>query len=465
MESALENSADQSAAPSSTEPLPNLVAQHLAKLQEIATKCDRENKLELIACTPVTLQEEGSLICAYCFEQDKCDGFERDYAPDEIFDTPAEAQAQLKKDQAEENREHAKVFDFCKELEELAEQDRAKLVKFINKYASRRVIAQFDYGVNVHCPSCKGKGIQKCPDCKGSGVIKCPNCNGRGKVTKTRTENYTKRTYSKAQHKNLSRDFSRQVKYQVDCDKCHGSGKIKCGTCHGEGLVKCRSCAGSGLVKQSVVLKLKASLKFGVGQSSAVGYDFAQLQKVLNNAGLKKVRDRAQLKLNFDEGHFDQDQYQIPYSKSADLWLMEYRCSGQTFVDVLMADDGAVVQAAPFVDAVFAPYVALLEEAAARNFANVSTLIDKFKSSDLIGACLQAKLNHSADESSAILKNGTEAHISSDLRKKINSLFQDWQELDERRMRLKRNLKIGAAALLVIVAAGAFAWLKLSGRL
>lgn len=216
----------------------------------------------------------------------------------------------------------------------------------------------------------------------------------------------------------------------------------------------------------SLLLHLReASLKFGVGQSSAVGYDFAQLQKVLNNAGLKKVRDRAQLKLNFDEGHFDQDQYQIPYSKSADLWLMEYRCSGQTFVDVLMADDGAVVQAAPFVDAVFAPYVALLEEAAARKFANVSTLIDKFKSSDLIGACLQAKLNHSADESSAILKNGTEAHISSDLRKKINSLFQDWQELDERRMRLKRNLKIGAAALLVIVAAGAFAWLKLSGRL
>ena len=32
-------------------------------------------------------------------------------------------------------------------------------------------------------------------------------------------------------------------------------------------------------------------------------------------------------------------------------------------------------------------------------------------------------------------------------------------------MRLKRNLKIGAGALLVIVAAGAFAWLKLSGQL
>lgn len=465
MESVLENNAAQSAVPSSTEPLPDLVAQHLAKLQDIATKCDRENQLELIACTPVTLQEEGNLICAYCWEQDKCDGFERDYAPDEIFDTPAAAQTKLNQVQAEENRDHANVFDFCSELKLLAEQDRAKLAKFINKYHSKRVIAQFDYGVNVHCPSCKGKGIQKCPDCKGAGVIKCPNCNGRGKVTKTRTENYTKRTYSKAQHKTLSRDISRQVKYQVDCDKCRGSGKIKCNTCHGEGLVKCRSCSGSGLLKQSVVLKLNASLKFGLGQSSAVGYDFAKLQQVLNNAGLKKVRDLAQLKLDFDASHFDQEQCLIPYNMSADLLLIEYRCSGQNFVDVLMAGDGTVVQAAPFVDAVFASYVALLEEAAARKFANVTTQIDKLKSSDLIGACLQAKLNHSADESSAILKKGTEDHISSDLRKKINSLFQDWQELDERRMRLKRNLKIGAGALLVIAAAGAFAWLKLSGQL
>ena len=465
MSSASKNNADQSAAPSSTKSLPNLVAQHLAKLQDIATNCGCEAPLELIACTPVTLQEEGNLICAYSWEQEQCDGFERDYAPDEIFDTPAAALAKLKKDKAEENRNHANLFYFCDELEELAGQDRAKLAKYINKFKSNREIAQFDYGVNVRCPSCKGKGLQKCPDCKGSGVIKCPNCNGRGKVTKTRTENHTKRTYSKAQHKVLSRDFSRQVKYQVECEKCHGSGKIRCNTCHGDGLVTCRSCSGSGSVKQSVVLKLKASLRFDSGHSSAVGYDFAELQKVLHKAGLNKVRDLAQLKLNYDEGQFDQDQYTIPYNKCADVWLVEYHCSGKKFVDVLMAEDGTVVQAAPFADEVFAPYVTLLEEAAARKFADVTALMDKLKSNNLIGACLQAKLNHSASEASSILKKGTEDHIGSDLRKKINSLFKDWQEHDERRMRLSRKLKIGAAVLVVIAAASAFAWLKLSGML
>lgn len=470
MESALENSAAQSAAPSSTEPLPNLVAQHLAKLQDIATKCDRENKLELIAYTPVTLQEEGNLICAYCWEQDKCKGFEWDFAPNEIFDSTADAQAKLIKVQAEEEQTHANVLSFCAKLKALSEQNSTKFAQDFENYEIDLSIAKFGYGTRVRCPSCKGKGIQKCPACKGTGLIKCPDCNGRGKITKTRTETYTKQTYSKAQHKTLSRDFSRQVKYQVDCDKCQGSGKIKCKICHGDGLVKCRSCSGDGLVEQSILLNLNAELSFDASHLLAEGYDVNELQKLLTFGALSKVLKHAPLNLN-GEWQSGQDQYQIPYSKSADLWLLEYRCLGQKFVDILMAD-GTVVQPASFVDKMFAPYAALLEEAAASEFADVTALIEKLRSSDLLSSCLQAKLKHHADKSYSILKKGTDEHLSDDLRKKIGRMFKDWQAQDElrqeqyeRQMRFRRNLKIGAAALLVIAAAGAFAWLKLSGQL
>lgn len=64
--------------------------------------------------------------------------------------------------------------------------------------------------------------MAECPKCcnplnffssTGSGLVQCNRCDGSGTVRNTRGK-------------------------EIDCPKCHGTGKASCPKCHGSGTVK-----------------------------------------------------------------------------------------------------------------------------------------------------------------------------------------------------------------------------------
>lgn len=78
----------------------------------------------------------------------------------------------------------------------------------------------------VHCKRCHGQGFEMCSHCHGQGLEICTQCNGT--------------------------HFMNTPKGRVQCNRCHGRGKISCSVCHERRKVQCRICRTKGSTQCTV---------------------------------------------------------------------------------------------------------------------------------------------------------------------------------------------------------------------
>ena len=91
------------------------------------------------------------------------------------------------------------------------------------------------YKRNGKCKSCDGTGAES-----GSSMKTCPKCNGRGYVEVTQ------------------RTILGNMVSQMECDECHGKGKVP--------EKKCKSCGGTGIARETVEKKVKIPAGVETGQ-------------------------------------------------------------------------------------------------------------------------------------------------------------------------------------------------------
>ena len=134
------------------------------------------------------------------------------------------------------------------------------------------------------CTPCGGVGTMECERCKGKGEIlvkgkaPCPTCVGGGDDGDDDGDDFSGGGFA-------SRGSGRrgQVKKQVTCGNCHGTGQIrrKCGTCNGKKKVaieepgrmrryeRCSECNGSGYGYPEACPRCDGNKKLEVWQTCA----------------------------------------------------------------------------------------------------------------------------------------------------------------------------------------------------
>lgn len=122
-----------------------------------------------------------------------------------------------------------------------------------------------------------------CETCHGDGKVDCRECRASGKVDCGWCLGSGDESYQTPVYDNQGQIRSYQTQYR-SCSGCWGSGKKECGHCHGKGELTCRECSGHGVFTKKH--KISAIAKRTYHTSTDNPWHAKQLDLLLNSKGL-----------------------------------------------------------------------------------------------------------------------------------------------------------------------------------